>query len=131
MKKLHVSTEKPIKVIPHTGPHKTETRVFVRQIHEAWCMDPKCKWYKQPAQQGVCHTVLGQRTDAYLDEAEKSATEQLAHVRKHSRGPKDYMKQLEAQLMCALMNNSFTLDELVRLRVEVGTLKLLVGKRKK
>ena len=28
MKKLHVSTEKPIKVIPHTGPHKRYYRAF-------------------------------------------------------------------------------------------------------
>lgn len=117
--------EKPIKVIPHTSrKHKTETRVFAREIHETYCVDPKCKWRGQPAQQGVCHTQLGRVPRAYIDEAEKGAVDALANIRSHYKDKAKYVKALESHLVCAFMNAEFGLDELVRLRMEVGELKM-------
>ena len=117
--------EKPIKVIPHTSrKHKTETRVFAREIHETYCVDPKCKWRGQPAQQGVCHTQLGRVTRAYLDEVEKRCMDIPMHIRLSTKSHAEYVKSLEYHLVCARMNAEFGLDELARLRMEVGELKM-------
>jgi len=123
-----MKNEKPIKIIPSKGKHKMETRVFARDIHESFCMQPSCKFYKKHAQQGVCHTTdtfVGGNDWSYIDkiidEAGKAAEEQFKILRKHYKG-RQYAKHLESYLSCMWMNEMICMDELVRLRRKVALL---------
>jgi hypothetical protein len=55
---MKIKEEKPIKIIPNTwAKHKSETKVFSREIHENFCMQKGCRFYGRHAQQGICHTT--------------------------------------------------------------------------
>lgn len=85
-----MTDEKPIRVTQHKGKHKTETRVFARNIHETYCTQPGCRFKDQPAQQGVCHTVLGKPVRVYLDDVEARASQMLKELQAHQKdwGPR-------------------------------------------
>lgn len=119
--------EKPVQIIKNKGRHKTETRVFNRNIHEHFCMQKGCKFYGRHAQQGVCHTTktwAGSEDwsyiDAIMEEAAKATKEQLDIARKYKG--KTYVRYLEDQLVCMWMNQMTGMDELIRLRRKVALL---------
>jgi hypothetical protein len=124
-----MKTEKPIRIVKdkpnkRKNGHNCETRVFAREIHETFCDDKKCKFYKQHAQQGICHTNKPDAID--WDRVEKinnSYDEELEYFRKKYNG-KEYVSWLESMYICTSVNWQFTLDELIRLRRENALLKL-------
>jgi hypothetical protein len=122
--------EKPIRIIPHKGErgHRTETRIFQREIWEHFCADPKCKFFGKHAAQGICHTRLGGIEQKYLDAVSKRAEDWLRESRlsnKKHKGTKDsWIKHLEATFVVHAMNEQFTLDELVRLRARLSEAEL-------
>jgi len=125
-----MNNEVPIKIIPGKGMHKTETRVFARNIHEAYCIQPGCKFKGKKAQQGVCHTTkpwVGGKWD-YLDavfvEAGKAAKELLASSKKYSKSHKDYVKNLEEHIAVDWVNTIFHIDGMIRMRREVALLRV-------
>lgn len=111
--------------------HKTETRVFAREIHETFCVDRRCKFYGKPAAQGICHSTLGWRRTRELERAERSADELLRETRIIGRAMtrRRYIQYLESQVACDWMNGEFLLDELVKLRAENAELRLRTRKR--
>jgi hypothetical protein len=122
-----VKDEKPIRVVPGKGrKHRTETRIFAREIHETFCKQPGCKWNGQHAQQGACHTrepFVPGTSWSYVDKVEKYAHEAMVETRKYYRkDPKDYIRHLESQHIADWMNSVFHLDEVVRLRRKVALL---------
>ena len=124
--------EKPIRVIEHKGKHRTETRVFARDIHESYCTQPGCRFKGQPSQQGVCHTVLDKPVRIYLDDVEARAEQMLKELQAHRKrlGTKKYIERLESHVFCTWMNSEFGLDELINLRARVGDLRTLKVKFK-
>jgi hypothetical protein len=124
--------EKPIKIIQGTGKHKTETRVFARNIHETYCVQKGCRFCGQHAAQGVCHTVLDRVEQSYIDYVEKIATEHLDSIRKQykNKSRKDYIQYLENNIFCDWMNAEFGLSQLVHLRAENAVLKNRLGRKK-
>lgn len=127
--------QKPIRVVKHRNGrdgHRTETRVFVREIHEHYCTEPKCKFFGRPAAQGVCHTRLGRRVLHDLERRDKRASEGVSEMREIAKAQKfskdQYINYLERLHHCDSMNEWFTLDELIRLRGENARLRLAAGK---
>ena len=131
-----MAKEKPVKIIPGTGKHKTETRVFARNIHESYCVHKSCKFFGQPAQQGVCHTTTtfaGDDDWTYIEHAEKLGEIHLAHLRETRKkyGTQKYIRRLEGEMVCAWINTISSLDELIYLRREVALLRHRLGKHGK
>ena len=126
--------EKPVRVIQHKDrKHKTETRVFRRDIHESFCDQKGCEFYGKHAAQGVCHTRFGDAfPHAYFDAISKSAESTVAFYRKQYKGKrlKEYVKVLEGMAICAFMNERLGLDELIRHRIETARLRNRAGKYK-
>lgn len=131
--------EKPVTVIPGKGKHKTETRVFARNIHEHFCAQKGCKFYGKHARKGICHTTktFADHNDwTYIDvtikAAEKAAKEQLTIYRKaYKDKPRAYLKRLEDQVFSAWLDNMFHMDEMVHTRRENTLLKHEVERLKK
>lgn len=125
--------ERPVSVVPGKNKkHKTETRIFARNIHETFCVHPGCKFEGEHAAQNVCHTLTtfeGSMDWSYMDSViaagEKYVTEIRKISKKQSRTDKEYIKRLESELACMWMNSICGLDQLVRLRGEVATLRKL------
>jgi len=127
--------EKPVRTEPceWSRKHKMETRVFAREIHEQFCVQPGCRFRGRLAQQGVCHSrdpyveetgALGWK---YIQLVERYAEESLQLLRRaRFRSRRDYVKYLESCYACSIMNDAFTLDNLVLLRKENALLKLEV-----
>jgi predicted Fe-S protein YdhL (DUF1289 family) len=122
--------EEPIKVLKNKGrSHKTEIRVFARNIHETFCVDPKCKFKGQHAVQGVCFRDKEEIADwKKIEREEKRIDEELRHYRKKfhvdkMKDPKEYIEWLESMYTTAWMNWSFVLDEVIRLRRDNALLK--------
>jgi hypothetical protein len=133
--------EKPILVFRNkwSRRHKTETRVFARKINETFCVQEGCKFRGRHAQQGVCHTRepyvaktggWGWRYHAALEEHAEEHLRLLRKLFQNSYAPKlsrnDYVAHLESGFVCNLMNEAFTMDELVRRRRECALLRLRV-----
>ena len=137
-KKSRLAEEKPVEIIPGKEKHKTETRVFARNIHESFCVQPGCKFEGEHAAQGVCHTLTtmgGSRDWSYIDNILKQGDDYLSEIQNmHKIRPAAdaksdaYIRRLESEIVCIWTNNAFTLDELVRLRGELALLKKRVGK---
>lgn len=127
--------EKPIRIVKyrHGRKHKTEGRVFVREIHESYCVQKGCKFYGKRSAQGICDTrdTFYGGSFAYIDKMEKRIVEELKEAKKHfGKEPKKWVRYLESQHICDSMNTAFTLDELIRLRAENARLKLKAGEYK-
>jgi hypothetical protein len=125
-----MAMEKPVQVKPSFSEdgHKLETRVFARNIHETYCMEPKCRFFGEHAVQNVCHTTttMGDSADwSYIDDAMQAGDAHLKSIRKQYKGksPKEYTARLENEVRCIWTNSQTTLDECVRLRGEVELLK--------
>lgn len=122
--------EKPVRVIASgKGKHKTETRVFARDIHEDFCVQPGCKFEGEHAVQNVCHTQTtfnGSEDWSYIDAAIRSGEEHVANLKKYCKTKAAYVHRLESELTVAWINTITTLDELVQLR---GRIALLEKKR--
>lgn len=115
-----MKSEKPVKIIKQAAKkgdgHKRETRVFTRNIHETFCDYKRCKFYGKHAQQGICYSDKPDLVDwDRIAKLEQAQDEELKYFRKKYRG-KEYVKWLEAMYSSVMVNWSFTLDDLVRLR---------------
>ena len=127
---------KPIRIIKNKGRHKTEMRVFPREIRENFCVDPKCKFKGQRAVQGVCFRDTEDVADwKKIEREEKHISDELKHYRKKfhidkMKDPKEYIEWLESMYTTAWMNWSFCLDEVIRLRRDNSLLKVK-GQRKR
>lgn len=126
---------KPIRVIPNNGKHKTETRVFANELHETYCVQPRCKFRGKHAQQGVCHTTTtfdGGRDWSYVEKVIKSGDEFVAGLKGNCKpySDKKYISELESYAACIWSNNMFGLDELISLRREVALLRLKTSGKK-
>jgi hypothetical protein len=125
-----LSTPKPIKIIKGKGRHKTETRVFPREIRETFCVHPSCKFKGQHAVQGVCFRDREDVADwKKIRREEKRIEEELKYFRKKfcvdkMKDPKEYIEWLESMYTTAQMNWSFVLDEVIRLRRDNTLLKV-------
>ena len=129
--------EKPIKTIANSGKHKTEKRIFARNIQETYCVHPGCKFRGKNAQQGVCHTTTtftGSKDWSYIDAAFKESEAHLKQIReikvRNKMTDKQYIKDLESQIVCGFSNEIFRLDELIFLRKKVALLSLKSIKNK-
>ncbi len=125
--------ESPIRVIQseHEG-HKLETRVYAREIYESYCVDPGCEFNGKRSAQGICHTRLEGVDHEYMKRVQSHVDEWLADMHKEREPGKDeeYIKYLEGQLYCHLMNDRFSLDHLVSLRMKIARLELKLGEYK-
>ena len=107
--------------------HRHETRQH--PLPQRYCIEPGCKFFNQPAQQGICHTSEPEIIDW---QRVADAGEQLAKSLKPARDSmpvEEYATYLEANYECAMVNWTMTLDECIRLRREVALLKLAAAKR--
>jgi len=126
--------EKPIKVVPSKGRrHKTETRIFARNIRELFCRQPGCKFKGKHAAQGVCHTTdtfAGGADWKHMDAAFELGKKATDEVRRILRGnsAKHKIDYLLAMHESYWVNNVFHLDEMVRLRRENALLKRKLNK---
>jgi len=128
-----VTAAEPIQIIANTGKHNTETRVFLRDIHETWCTEPGCKFSGQHAQQGICYSPLDGVEFAYVENSERRAAEVIKELSAYRKkmGDKAYIEHLEAHIFCQWMNSEFALDELVKLRADLGVRNLKKTKKTK
>jgi hypothetical protein len=132
---MKMKKEVPIKIIKGCGRHKTETRVFARDIHEHYCVQEGCKFRGKPAQQGVCHTtepfVDGMSWD-YLGKIEKYAENCLKDARRMHKGKtrKEYISYLESCYVCDWISTVLTTDELIMLRKKLALANLALAKKK-
>ena len=130
-----MKNEKPIRVIPSKSKkHKTETRVFAREIHETFCMQSECRFRDKHAVQGVCHTT--ERFDGERDLQKWFALKSKQHAddRKYFRKlyagkPQKYIEHLEAHYECAMLNWSITIEEMIDLRRNNAILKDRLAKK--
>jgi hypothetical protein len=111
--------------------HKTETRK--REIVESYCAEKGCKFFGQPAAQGICHDVIHPLQKKYLDTVMRYGQDRLRgekSLRKANKLMTDrkWIQHLEGELACEWANAWFTLDELVYLRAENAKLRLALGK---
>lgn len=104
--------------------HRQEQRE--RPITENFCMDKKCAFFGKHAQQGVCFSGEANLIDlAKLEREEKQLGDELKSMWKQAKGDKDvYIKTLEAYYLCAMLNWSGTLDEVIQLRKREALSKL-------
>lgn len=107
-----------------------------RKIHETRCAEPSCEFYGTRAQQGVCFSKLNDRTTQYIQSVRKYADARMAEVkslRKINKMDTDakWIRYLESNLECQWMNEEFTMDQLIYLRAQVGTLTNRLAKTKK
>lgn len=121
--------EKPVKVIPGTGRHKTEQRVFARNIHESFCIQPGCRFRGKHSVQGVCHTEATFEggtdwtyVDAMIAGGNRFVEELRASMKRQKLTTKQKLDTVENHLACTWSNTISTIDELVRLRREVALL---------
>lgn len=126
-----MSEKKPIRTRRYkdSNGHALETRVFAREIHETYCADRRCKFFGKHAAQGRCHSRLKPHVLKELDRRNKYAWEavrEIQHIAKNWSKAK-YIRYLESQHVCDVMNTWFSLDELIRLRAENAELRLKIG----
>ena len=121
--------EKPLRVIPNKNrKHKTETRIFAREIHESFCAQPGCRFHGKPSVQGVCHST--ERFDGERDiirwfmlKAKQHAKDRTYFHKLFAGKPERYIAHLEAHYESAMMNWSLGIEELVKLRRENAILR--------
>jgi len=108
--------------------HKVETRK--RETSETVCVEKGCKFVGQPTAQGICFGKLNRFEQQYIDKVAEHGESHLREakaLRKASKltTDKKWIRYLEGHLVCAWMNEWFTLHELVHLRAENSRLRLL------
>ncbi len=102
--------------------HKIETHTETREILKRVCAHDGCQFFGKEAQQGVCHTTDGDLVEwAKLDAHERELLDSLKEMRE--REGDDYVRCLEANYVCAMMNWQMTLDECIRLRRDIALAK--------
>jgi hypothetical protein len=126
---------KPISIrkFKATDGHRIESRTYRRDIIETFCNEPRCKFYKKHAAQGICHsrdslTGLSEKDLKMVYENSRKVLEEFRLLHKRRMSTKKYMDLLESRMVTDWMNQTFTLDELVRTRAEMSRLKLKLGK---
>jgi hypothetical protein len=101
-------------------PHRT--RSAEKSYSIKICDQPGCKFRGKEAQQGICHTTEGELIGwDKLEAHEKEIVAELADMKR--REGKDYVRALEANYICAMLNWEGALDETVRLRRDLAVLK--------
>lgn len=119
--------EIPVRIEKHgNADHKTETRIFSREIHESFCDEPTCEFYKKHAAQGHCGK----------DEAEDMRIYDLID-RREAELEKDWNECYasdpegsKSAYITAMLNWSLGLDECIKLRAENARLKNKLGEYK-
>lgn len=112
--------------------HKSESRIFNREINESYCDEPACEFYNKRTSQGNCWDATDpeeKKFHHYIDYSEDSAESYLKELKEITK-PEEYVEHLESSLVCNWMNYTFTLDECIRLRAENARLKLRLGEYK-
>lgn len=132
-----MNKEKPVEVIEHCYEgHRTQTRIFARNIRETWCADPKCKFLGKPAAQGVCYSkrlhTETTMSNAYMERVFLIAQLAVMESRQIMEGMTDKKKiaYLEAQHECDWANNTMGLDYLISLRRHISLLELELPAKK-
>lgn len=136
MRSSSTKQEVPVRIVKHSDrKHRTESRIFQRDIWENYCTQVGCRFFGKRAVQGVCHTTApfaeGTSWD-YVDKVEKAAHESLAEMRRmfKNKPRSEYIRYLESMHVCEQMNTIFSLDELVRLRARLAVLPAVEAERK-
>lgn len=102
--------------------HAVVERVTQRNIRERVCAQKGCKFFGEPARQGVCFDAKGEvAVWDKLAAHEKALLDELKHMKK--REGKAYGRALEAYYVTAMMAWQLVLDECVRLRRDVALLR--------
>ena len=94
--------------------HATELREQVS--HVSYCVEPGCEYYGERSVQGRCFQALDDEIDRYITKLHERAEQGLSEI-KQIAGDK-YLEHLEFYYIFNRVNNEFTLDELVKLRLE-------------
>lgn len=118
--------------------HQTELRSHPTK--RSFCAEPKCRFFGQLAEQGICFSKLDSVTEAYISATMKSSEamlESLRALRKQNLAAsnlttdKAWIQYLEGQLVCVWANSEFGLNELVYLRAENAKLRAQLGKKQR
>ncbi len=122
----------PVRIQKHGNEtHKTETRIFAREIHESYCDEPSCEFYGKHASQGHCwiaSDLTELRLDKAIDRAEEEAKEAIAELDSfRPESDKEYIAELKSHLICEYLNDSMQWEEQLRLRMENAKLRLKLG----
>lgn len=127
--------DKPIRIMKNewSRKHPTETRVFVRDIHEQFCKKPGCKFYNKHAQQGICHTTKPYLAGdwKHIERALQHGQGALDEVKRMYRGKstKKYVAHLESSYAMQWSNESFMMDALIYLRKELALAQLKLKRK--
>lgn len=108
--------------------HKTETKIFAREIRETYCDQSDCEFYGKHAAQGVCFET--DVWDPWYNRYEliiKQSEEGLAEVEAHHSSPEELLEYLKSMYVYMQANWDNTLNECVRLRAENAKLRLKLG----
>lgn len=110
--------ERPVRIITYKGRHKTELRVFRRDIHESYCAQPDCQFFGKHSAQGICHTKLKGFPAQYFDRLFASARSTVEFYRAQYKGKSraQWVKFLEGLVITTQCNWTSCLDELIRTR---------------
>ena len=112
--------------------HCLEERVFLREVHETFCIHPRCKFRGKHAAQGVCFDKVLPRSLKLMVENIAQAQREIADLRRaHRKKSTSWrIRNLEAYLSWLLTSHRQVLDELVRLWAENAALRLARRKYK-
>lgn len=121
-----MENETPIKVIKNDAPnaHKTETRIFAREIHETFCDEPECKFYGKHAAPGLCYSWEEEGDEGIwkrIERKEVLLNEEWAEF--YAKSPED----ARSAYITAMLNWDLGIIETIRLRKENAELKLKLG----
>jgi hypothetical protein len=108
--------------------HRTVLKDFTTK--RSICQDKRCKFYGKLAEQGVCYSRVPDELSRYFAGQMKAAESMLAFNRKHNYKKltqRQYIKQLESEVVCHYLNYSNCLDGLVWLRGENAKLRGKLG----
>lgn len=115
----------------HNQSHWTQTRVFNRDIQESYCDQLDCEFYGKRSSQGTCFSETDPdeiRFNHFLDYMEAQAESHLKFTQlQRPESDKEYIEELESEVVCHFMNWTSTIEECVRLRTENARLRNKLG----
>lgn len=130
-----ISEEIPVRVEVHGNEaHKTETRIFRRDIHESYCAQPDCEFFGKHTSQGNCYSSTDDDgSEAWFNRYERrteALEKELVEMRNECKTPEEYLDYLEGSWVYDKMCWDNTLDECIQLRAENARLKNKLGEWK-
>ncbi len=103
-----------------------DTKQREHKYLESYCAEPTCEFFNERTQQGVCHT---RETDVFdttkLDKLTDSLENDLREMKE--REGENYEAALESYYICAHLNWSSVLDQVISLRIENRRLRKQLG----